>query len=521
MKMKINSFVEIIKMKYKTIVCLTVMLLVGSANAYIGWMPSVYDANAVSPVGNWNIAANWDLGYVPTTADEVRFVNSPIPCLIDSGTDAVCLQAKLGDNGDNTFQHVLTIQGSLTTSTPDSWSSAGYNRSGTINVERGGSFINSYRIGIGLVDSTNPTVPSVININGGEMTTGTGGNLQIGTVGGPIPLGAGHIGIVNVKSGTLYVGGDLEFRDLDGATGGSWSRLDIRHGTLTVAGNEKTYADALIANGSITGFGGLSTPTAVYADGVTTLTATDPLNHSPKMDAVVPVGDVDLSWINVGTAPVGIEVWFGTDLDNLARVTDPNTAINITTTTVNAPIKNWYIWRVDTYDDISVPGEPNELIAGETMYFYASDDQPPSVDMVTVPTATWINQPVQLDITVTDDGKSTVTYLWESSDPNAVFSPSNTVAEPTVTMDYLSGTFTVTVTVSDDNPLGLTDAASVNIYCASTPCAAARPADGINLAVAYPADINDDCMHDLLDFRVLAQQWQLDYTITEPQPDTR
>jgi hypothetical protein len=319
----------------------------------------------------------------------------------------------------------------------------------------------------------------------------------------------------------LYVGGDLEFRDLDGATGGSWSRLDIRHGTLTVAGDEKAYADALIANGSITGFGGAGTVTASYAGGTTTITSTDPLARTPRMDAVVPVGDVDLSWINVGTAPVGIEVWFGTDPASLARITDPNTALNITTTTVNAPSNGDYIWRVDTYDDVSVPGEPNELIVGETMYFTASDDLVPSVDMVTVPMATWINEPVPLDITVTDDGKSPVTYLWTSSDPNAVFSPSNTAAEPTVSMDYLSGTFTVTVTVSDGNPLGQTDSASVSIYCASTACAASRAADGMDLAIVYPADITADCLHDLADFAALASEWQIDYTISEPQPDNR
>jgi hypothetical protein len=506
-------------MKYKTIVCLTVILLAGSANAYLGWVPTVYDANEVSPVGNWNVVANWfpdaadpdQTLRVPTTADEARFANSAIPCLIDAGTDAVCLQIKMGDNGGNDLLHQLTIQGSLTTSTPDSWSSVGYNRASILNVERGASFINGYRVGIGLVATTNTSnAPSVLNVNGGLVTMA--GSLQIGYVASPT---VGHIGIVNVNSGILEAN-SWEWRD----TAGNWSFMDIGHGTVYINADVTGAIPGLISSGALTGFGGAGTLNYAYANGKTTITSTDPLARTPKMDAVVPVGDVDLSWINVGTSPVYVAVYFGTDPANLTRVTDPNTSIDTTTLTVNAPVTDEYIWRVDTYD--STPGtDPNDPIIGDTMYFFASDDAAPTVVMDTVPMATWIDEPVQLNITVTDDGKSPVTFLWDSSDPNAVFSPSNTVEDPTVSMDYLSGLFTVAVTVSDGNPLGLTDTASVSIYCASSPCAAARAGNGMNLAVAYPADIVPDCMHDLADFARLASEWQLGYAPTEPQVDTR
>jgi hypothetical protein len=310
--------------------------------------------------------------------------------------------------------------------------------------------------------------------------------------------------------------------------------MDIRHGTVVINGNVTDAIPGLIAANALTGFGGLSTPTAVYANGVTTITATDPLNHSPKMDAIVPVGDVDLSWINVGTPPVGVAVYFGTDPDNLARVTDPNTAINMTTTTVTAPSKGDYIWRVDTYDDVSVPGEPNGLIVGEAMYFYASDDLQPSVDMDTAPTATWIDEPTPLQVTVKDDGKSAVTVTWTADDPNVVFTPpTNTIpaqadytatgiaAATSMTCDYQAGLVTVTATVSDSNPLLLTDSADVDVFVASTPCAASRAANGMDLATVYPADITADCLHDLADFAALAREWQIDYTITEPEPDNR
>jgi hypothetical protein len=138
--------------------------------------------------------------------------------------------------------------------------------------------------------------------------------------------------------------------------------------------------------------------------------------------------------------------------------------------------------------------------------------------MDTLPTATWIDEPVQLDVTVGScEPLPPPTFLWESSDPNAVFLPSNTVEDPQVVMDYPSGWFTVTVTVSDDNPLGGTDQASVNIYCAKDKCAATRES-GIFAPQDYPADINDDCKHDLADFAIIAADWLLDYAMTEPQP---
>jgi hypothetical protein len=498
------------------------LLMVGSASAYIAWAPASVDPNVGT--ANWNVAANWDLGYVPVTADEVRFVNSLIPCLIDSGTDAVCFQVKVGDNGANDIQHVLTIKGDLTTSTTNDWSAAGYNRSGTINVERRGSFISGYRLGIGHVATANTTgAPSYLNVNGGDVTLG--GNLQIGTAGTP-----GHKGIVNVNSGTLQAAG-WEWRD----TTGLRSFMDIKHGTVVINGNVTAAIPGLITAHALTGFGGAGTVNYAYANGKTTLTATDPLTRSPKMDAVVPVGDVVLSWKNVGTSPVYVAVYFdnGLGLDNLTRLNDPNVSPNKITSTVNAPSNGDYIWRVDTYDNL--PGiDPNDPIVGDTMYFFASDDAIPTVAMDTAPMATWIDEPTPLQVTVKDDGKSAVTVTWTADDPNVVFTPATTVipaqadytvtgiaASTSMTCDYQAGLVTVTATVSDSNPLGGTNSASVTVFVASTACAASRAADGMNLAIVYPGDIVPDCMHNLTDFAELASEWQLDYTITEPEPDNR
>jgi hypothetical protein len=166
---------------------------------------------------------------------------------------------------------------------------------------------------------------------------------------------------------------------------------------------------------------------------------------------------------------------------------------------------------VDTHN-----GAP-KVIESPAFTFYVTKDVAPSVFMNTLPMQTWINQPVPLNITVTDDGLSPVTFLWTSSDPNAVFSPGNTAKNPTVTMNYASGTFTVTVTASDGNPLGATGSASVTINCASSACAAARRSE-MGIVILYPTDIVPDCMHDSIDFAALAKNWLIDYSLTTPTP---
>jgi hypothetical protein len=168
------------------------------------------------------------------------------------------------------------------------------------------------------------------------------------------------------------------------------------------------------------------------------------------------------------------------------------------------------------------------------MYFFASDDFPPTVAMDTLPTATWINEAVELDITVTDDGVSPVRFLWESSDPNAVFVDPGTGLEivlisggpfdgytltedPTVAVDYQAGTVTVTVTVADENPVGTNDSANVSIFVGTDECGAARAGNGMDLAGDHPADIVVDCSLDFVDFAVIAGDWQADFAVTETQ----
>jgi hypothetical protein len=158
--------------------------------------------------------------------------------------------------------------------------------------------------------------------------------------------------------------------------------------------------------------------------------ATDP---SPDIGGFVHPGNVDLGWTNADpNAPatsVYVDVWFG-KAGSLTKVVDAEE--NATSKTVDASDPNTYYWRVDSYVNGSATGDP---IEGPLWWFIAKDDMPPVVD-AGVDMITWQDEPVQLDPTVVDEGKSPLTYYWTApSEPDVVvvFSDPNTLA-PTVTI---------------------------------------------------------------------------------------
>lgn len=533
MKIQYEPFVEAIKMRCKNVACIIVAVLLMGGSVHAGkWVAAVADPNLpIKGMADWNIAGNWDTNLVPVSGEKVQFsATNAVGALITAAAE--CGQLVVGDGGSNPLQR-LTIYngGSLNTYGSGTWAAAGYDSPGAINVERGGAMITEHRLGVGLIGATPTTSVSYLNVNGGLVDIT--GPLQIGSV--------NHKGVVTVNSGLLEATG-WEWRDT--GTPATWSFMDVRHGTVVIGGDQTgAGADdvpALLASGALTGFGGDGTINAVFANGVTTLTANDPLARTPKMDAVVETGDVDLSWVNVGTSPVYVAVWFGTDLANLTMQNDPNDIewIDKTTFPVNAPSNGEYIWRVDTYD--SAPGtDPNDPIVGDTMYFVASDDAPPSIVMDTPPTATWKSEPTTLQVTVKDDGKSAVTVTWSAQDtsggdagpivdPNVVFDPPFTVipaqapytgtgivVTTTMTVDYHAAQMRATATAADSNPLFETASAVVNLDCADNPCQAAR---AIGLGAAYPGDITVNCMVNLADFAEIASEWLTNYALTAPAP---
>jgi hypothetical protein len=508
--------------RVKNVLYVIAILVIGANALAVHWV-GVADPN--TGVALWSVPSNWSTALVPVAAEKTQLYDNYPEAVIDY-PGAVCGQLVLGDNGAD-VQNRLRIAdgGSLLSGSQggDTWTAAGYNRSGHITVERGGSMTTGARLGVGLVAATPTTCVSTLNVNGGLVDIT--GNLQIGSV--------NHKGIVTVKRGGLLESTAWEWRD----TTGVWSLMDIEFGSVVIGGDVTAAIPGLITSGALTGFGGAGTINYGY-DGVTTITANDPLNRSPVY-TFVKSGSVNLTWSNMAPVPpatdVWVDVWFGTDPNKLNPATYSkvvNKGKNTTSVTVSAPAPSptTYYWEVDwyRYGDPAIvqykPADPNgpSVDVGEDTLFDAVADTPPSVVITTPRTATWIGQPIQMNTTVTDDGASPVTYLWTASkggvsiDPNVIFSPSNTAANPTVTVDYHSGPFTVTVTVADGNPLGLTDSASVNHDCAIDACQATTAV--INLDVQHPGDVELDCKVDLSDFALLARMWLEDYTLINPVP---
>jgi len=517
---------------------IAVILLAGSANAAkVIWDPTVIDSN--TGAYHWDIAANWTTGTIPTSIDIAMFnvVGTP-ECRLYG--DQIAGQLALGYENTSTYRSMLRIMPNATLTTDTnlySWSCVGRDSPATLIVERGVEWDNGddhFYFGWRVAGAG-----SIVEINGATLR-----NRSNGIVVGRDPdaqcdvsFNAGLIDVDRLTDGNN--GLVVEENDI---VGGTESSFDISFGTLIIHRDDSVTTAALqadIDNGYITAFGehgndgqGAEISMVVGVD-VITITATgDPMARYPTYDEFVEPGTVTLSWVNLDPNNPADDVWVDVyfndyDLDdpNFYQVVDAGR--NTTEIEVDAPDIGEYVWRVDTYrygdpaivayGDDSDPNTDDLLVdEGLELYFIATDDEAPSVAMDTLPTATWKNEPVQLNITVTDDGKSPVTYLWEADDPNAVFSPSNTAEEPTVAVDYQAGTVTVTVTVGDSNPLGGTDSANVDIYVASTPCAAARSAMG--LAAAYPEDLVPDCVIDLDDFLRFVEDWLIEYAITEPQP---
>jgi len=499
-------------MKKLLLLMLVSMVVTGVASAAVKWV-----APPPGPA-NWNVASNWDTVTIPISSDKVQFGADAAECIVDDSDPVtpgiqptLCGQLVLGDNGGDDLEHYLTIPSgsSLHTCVPgDSWTAAGYNRVGVMTVERGGSLIAGSRLGVGLIGSKNPTVPSYLNVKGGYVSID--GNLQIGET--------NHIGIVNVESGTLEATG-WEWRD----DTGTWSFMDIGLGTVIIDGDVTGNIPDLISSGALIGFGGSSTVTYDYNvtnPGSTTLKADDPLDRTPAMDALIGTGTVNLSWKNVGTAPVWVDVWYGTDTDPCSGFTKVvSKSQDLTTWPVSAPVFDEYVWRVDTYDH-DPASDPNAPEEGEAMYFVATDDFPPSVVIDSNDIGTWAGESVVVAATVTDDDLTQVVVDWSSPDePNIIFTNETFdtvtgIATVTVTGDSWQNWSEITITVGDQLwPDADSDTSLVDV--ARDACHAAGGGSP-HLWNVYTADFDQNCIVDLADFAVVYQQWLDKYELTVP-----
>ena len=504
--------------------------MAGLAAANTMWIAADPNA-AVNGYSNWNwtdgILTNWNSG-IPTMGtginDGKAVWNNGALAEIRVDSLVGCNVFVAGDGGTNPNATCRIVNGGTLYTQGSDWSAIGYSSPSTMIVEAGGSLETCGRLGIGWF--TAATGQSQLLVDGGYVKVGavTAGNLQVGTDGASNPLHKAYINVTN--GGLIEVNGGLNFNDADGSV------INLEFGSIEFSTNVKALLDARIASNQVTGFGGLTTPTAVFASNKTTLTAPDPMNRAPVYTTVL-AGDAALSWTNLApvspATDVWVDVWFGTDPNKLSLAYSKvvSTGKNKTSVMVSAPSvtePTTYYWQVDSYlygDPATVVYDANNMTLGVVTPFNVTNDTPPTVVINTPPMATWINEPIQLDSILTDDGNSPVTYLWTATsggvaltEPNVVFSPSATVADPTVTVNYHSGPFTVTVTVVDGyNPPA---SASVTHDCAENPCQAATAV--IRLNDVYPGDIAVDCIIDLTDIARIADEWLTDYTLTVPVP---
>lgn len=479
-----------------------VLFMTGFASAATVWNPA---ANGIVPpaVGNWDDPNNWT-NDVPGVVDGKAVFNvaGAAECVV-SDTQS------LGDlvQGDGGPGGVIRVVdgGSLTTT--GGWMAVGYNDTAKLIVEEGGVCNFGGHLWWGMHTGAVGT----IEINGGTITGGA--DFGLGWWFGPADdHGEAHI---YVNSGVM----NIDHWDGANAIYGD-SSIDIQFGTVNITddGDQADEVQAYIDAGKITGFGGAGTVDVVHVGSTTTITVNDPMNRKPVYTTVL-AGDVELSWDNIAEpnhpgASVLVDVLFGTDPEDPNDMVAVVSGLDVTgqessSVMVSAPYitePTTYYWQINTDN-----GGP-EVIEGLILPFDVTKNTPPSVAITTPPTATWIDEPIQLEVDLNDDHPEQVTYQWTSDDPNAVFSPSDTVPDPTVTVNYHTGPFTVTVTVDDGfNPVA---SASVGHDCADNPCQAAVAVIGLD--AEHPADIVVDCKINLVDFAALASEWLTDYTLPYP-----
>jgi hypothetical protein len=238
-------------------------------------------------------------------------------------------------------------------------------------------------------------------------------------------------------------------------------------------------------------------------------------------DPYGPQDKVILTWTNMepnaidGDGDVYVDVWFGYEPNNIptagwTKIIDANsttgptagintTTVTVTATTTNAPAPTPYYWKVVSYPSGAANIDMDHRINGPTLEFLALSEQPAKVVIDTNDMITWEGTTLKLNTTVTDDGDSTVTFLWEV-DGNGVVFDSNSVEDPNIS--FIPGTYVNALIKSPSFEDGLNgwDAYGVGgsgeIWNGSytykgTTTIYAVPTDGDSLLTAY-SDANED-----------------------------
>ncbi len=203
----------------------------------------------------WSTPENWDLGRVPTLADDVRIdvpaAGAPNGPVIQDGIDAKANGIFTEAAGEPT----LTMTGGTLEVADWIWWGDGENSFGIWEMSGGTvSVVNEFELGWG---------------GGAGTLTMTGGTINAGEA--VIPTDSGAFGELYLYGGTYNVttAGGLSMEEN--------GMIDITEGTLVLEGDDTAKVNDLIAAGLITAYGGdgqLELDFDVRNPGKTTLTAT-------------------------------------------------------------------------------------------------------------------------------------------------------------------------------------------------------------------------------------------------------
>lgn len=474
----------------------------------------------------WATGENWSTGLVPTAADNARLTVSGAAVEIPAGESYEVSTFHVAHYANNTLY--VAPGATLTATSTGSRSFVAREGGQSVGVLTVDGTVNANQLQVTGGAGANATI--IVN-EGGLLTSplllfGTWGGGQHGTLivnGGLVDVGqfGAYLSLCNVTidlNDGVYDCGYLNPAVLglyDNANGSLL--VDIDYGKWIISGDRTTDVATMLGRGEIIGFGGQGTVEYdfdVTTPGKTTVYATHPLNQIPEWKDVILVptegGTTTLEWDNYvePNAPGGTvtaTVLLGTDLtdpNNYTKVIDAQVVTSgshssVTSTTL-IPTQDYY-WQV-IFDN-------GTSIEGPVFKFLATDNAIPTVSIKDV--YAWLDEAtgkvdVLMDATVDNDPGETVTYSWTLSpvdDPNVVFDSTST-EDPTLTISKVAD-YTLTLSVNDG--VWEDQSASARVSVSINACQAARQTP--DYRGNLDGDLTDDCVVNLEDIAVIAQDW--------------
>lgn len=211
---------------------------------------TVWDpASNPASTGLWTEAANWSDSNTPLDNKVVTNVPDAVDCVLnDSATIKTFV---LGDGGPG---GVLRISNGGTLTTTAGWSGVAWTEDATLVVEAGGTLNFAEHAWIGW--------------DGDATLLLNGGTINVAGMYGTAFEGQSGKGFVTINSGTLNLTGFDPVKSIPDS-----SYMDIKQGTVTIVGDQTEVVNAYAEDGKIMAYGGNGELNVVFADGVTTVTA--------------------------------------------------------------------------------------------------------------------------------------------------------------------------------------------------------------------------------------------------------